>query len=87
MYRYFTVRWEKGKPWEGIAGKFGVKGKFSTSGAKDAAYAIYSALSDESSSAYRRIREGHDSIPISAQASEEEAHSLQDSESEAVAVG
>jgi hypothetical protein len=26
-----------------IAGKFGMKGKFSTSGAKDAAYGIYSA--------------------------------------------
>jgi DNA sulfur modification protein DndB len=82
-----TVRWEKGKAWEGIAGKFGVKGKFSTSGAKDAAYAIYSALSDESSSAYRRIREGHESIPTPAQASEEEAHSFQESESEAVVVG
>ncbi len=82
-----TVRWEKGKPWEGIAGKFGVKGKFSTSGAKDAAYAIYSGLSDESSSAYRRIRETVASIPTAEDAAEDESHSLQESELEPVVAG
>ena len=52
------VNWEKGKHWEGIAGKFGMKGRFSTSGAKDAAYAIYSALNDETSSGFKVIRNG-----------------------------
>jgi DGQHR domain-containing protein len=52
------VNWEKAKHWEGIAGKFGMKGKFSTSGAKDAAYAIYSALNDETSSGFKVIRNG-----------------------------
>lgn len=50
------VRWEKGKQWEGIAGKFTPKGNFSTSGAKDAAYGIYSALTDENSPGYDRVR-------------------------------
>ena len=54
-----NVNWEKGKHWEGIAGKFGMKGKFSTSGAKDAAYAIYSALNDETASGFKVIRNGN----------------------------
>lgn len=70
-----TVRWEKGKAWEGIAGKFTPKGKFSTSGAKDAAYAIYSALSDQSSSGYGRIREVDTRIPTAAKVSESAASS------------
>ncbi len=56
------VRWEKGKHWEGIAGKFTPKGNFSTSGAKDAAYGIYSALTDENSSGYNRVRGKDDGV-------------------------
>jgi DNA sulfur modification protein DndB len=50
------VCWDKGEVWNGIAGKFTAKGKFSTSGAKDAAYAVYSALVDENSPGYSQIR-------------------------------
>jgi DNA sulfur modification protein DndB len=50
------VCWDKGETWNGIAGKFSAKGKFSTSGAKDAAYAVYSALVDENSTSYKQIR-------------------------------
>jgi DNA sulfur modification protein DndB len=73
-----AVRWEKGKAWEGIAGKFGLKGKFSTSGAKDAAYGVYSALTDDKSSGYQRVRGKN------ASGEEKEAkNSQQDSEEEA----
>jgi hypothetical protein len=51
-----TVNWERGKAWEGIAGKFTPKGSFAVGGAKETAYAVYSALSDPSSSGYSRIR-------------------------------
>jgi DNA sulfur modification protein DndB len=80
------IRWDKGKRWEGIAGKFGVKGKFSTSGAKDAAYAIYSALSDPSSAAYRQIREIDPVVSTAPDASREETDSLQEKELEPVGV-
>jgi DNA sulfur modification protein DndB len=50
------VNWERGKLWEGIAGKFTPKGVFSVGGAKENAYAVYSALSDPSSSGYPRVR-------------------------------
>ncbi|GIK98084.1 MAG: hypothetical protein BroJett029_22930 [Alphaproteobacteria bacterium] len=50
------VNWERGKPWEGIAGKFTPKGAFSVGGAKENAYAVYSALTDSSTDGYRRIR-------------------------------
>lgn len=66
------VRWEKGKPWEGIAGKFTMKGKFSTSGAKDAAYGIYSALTDENSPGYNRVRGNEERIQPGAPKSTEE---------------
>jgi DNA sulfur modification protein DndB len=56
VQRLRGVRWDKGKHWEGIAGKFTPKGNFSTSGAKDAAYGIYSALTEEDSPGYHRIR-------------------------------
>lgn len=52
------VRWERGKEWEGIAGKFTPKGAFTVGGAKETAYAVYSALSDPASSGYGRIRIG-----------------------------
>lgn len=51
-----SIRWERGKDWEGIAGKFTPKGAFAVGGAKETAYAVYSALSDPSSSGYGRIR-------------------------------
>lgn len=51
-----TVNWERAKAWEGIAGKFTPKGSFAIGGAKETAYAVYSALSDQSSSGYSRIR-------------------------------
>jgi DNA sulfur modification protein DndB len=51
-----SVNWEKGKAWEGIAGKFTPKGSFAVGGAKETAYAVYSALSDPSSSGYSRVR-------------------------------
>ncbi len=54
--RLRSVCWEKGKRWEGIAGRFGAKGNFSTSGAKDASYAVYTALNDETSPDYQKIR-------------------------------
>jgi DGQHR domain-containing protein len=51
-----SVNWERGKAWEGIAGKFTPKGTFAVGGAKETAYAVYSALSDSTSSGYSRIR-------------------------------
>jgi DGQHR domain-containing protein len=51
-----SVNWERGKAWEGIAGKFTPKGTFAVGGAKETAYAVYSALSDPTSSGYSRIR-------------------------------
>jgi DNA sulfur modification protein DndB len=50
------VRWDKGKTWEGIAGKFTPKGNFSIAGAKDTSYAVYAALTDATSEGYSRIR-------------------------------
>lgn len=51
-----AINWERGKHWEGIAGKFTPKGAFAVGGAKETAYAVYSALSDSASSGYGRIR-------------------------------
>lgn len=50
------VRWEKGKHWEGIAGKFTPKGEFSVGGPKETAYAIYTALKDPMSPGFGNIR-------------------------------
>jgi len=50
------IRWDKGKTWEGIAGKFTPKGNFSIAGAKDTSYAVYAALTDATSDGYTRIR-------------------------------
>ena len=50
------VNWQRGKCWEGIAGKFTPKGAFSVGGSKETAYAVYEALADRESEAYRRIR-------------------------------
>ncbi len=58
------VDWERGKHWEGIAGKFTPKGAFAVGGAKENAYAVYSALSDGSDKGFRAIRS---SVPEAAQ--------------------
>lgn len=50
------VDWSRGKHWEGIAGKYTPKGTFSIGGSKETAYAIYGALSDETSQAFQQIR-------------------------------
>jgi DNA sulfur modification protein DndB len=51
-----TVHWAKGSAWEGVAGKFTPRGRFSVGGTKETAYAVYSALSDRNDPAYARIR-------------------------------
>ncbi len=51
------VNWEKGQHWEGIAGKFTPKGKFSLGGPKETAYAIYAAIGDGTTDAYRKVRD------------------------------
>src|SRR5262249_6989003 len=38
-----AVNWMRGKPWEGIAGKFTPKGTFSLGGPKETAHAIFAA--------------------------------------------
>lgn len=56
IQRLMPVDWQRGKHWEGIAGKFTPKGIFSVGGSKETAYAVYSALNDPNSVGYRRIR-------------------------------
>jgi DNA sulfur modification protein DndB len=51
-----AVDWSRGKHWEGIAGKFTPKGAFSIGGSKETAYAIYGALTDDTSAAFARVR-------------------------------
>jgi hypothetical protein len=43
LVRVRGVRWDKGRQWEGIAGKCTPKGTFSVGGTKETAYAIYTA--------------------------------------------
>ena len=50
------VDWTRGRHWEGIAGKYTPKGKFSIGGSKETAYAVYEALNDPNSAAYRKVR-------------------------------
>lgn len=50
------VNWERGRRWEGIAGKFTPKGAFSIGGAKETAYAVYSALSDPADLGFKTVR-------------------------------
>lgn len=52
-----SVIWERGKRWEGIAGKFTPKGAFSVGGAKETAYAVYSALIDPTDLGFSRVRD------------------------------
>lgn len=54
--RLREVDWRRGKQWEGIAGKFTPKGAFSIGGSKETAYAIYGALTDDTSPAYAQVR-------------------------------
>lgn len=51
-----AVNWSRDKTWEGIAGKFTPKGTFSIGGAKETAYAVFAALTDENSSSYKKVR-------------------------------
>jgi hypothetical protein len=51
-----TVNWSRDKTWEGIAGKFTPKGTFSIGGAKETAYAVFAALTDENASSYKKVR-------------------------------
>jgi hypothetical protein len=50
------VKWDRSKRWEGIAGKFTPKGVFTAGGAKETAYAVYSALTDGNDPAFKRVR-------------------------------
>jgi DGQHR domain-containing protein len=52
-----NVKWERSKRWEGIAGKFTPKGAFAVGGAKETAYAVYSALTDPNDPGYHTIRD------------------------------
>jgi DNA sulfur modification protein DndB len=54
--RLRQVDWRRGKHWEGIAGKFTPKGTFSIGGSKETAYAIYGALTDDTSPAFMQVR-------------------------------
>ena len=56
IQRLREVDWSRSKHWEGIAGKFTPKGTFSIGGSKETAYAIYGALSDDTSPAYQQVR-------------------------------
>jgi DGQHR domain-containing protein len=51
-----TINWMRGKAWEGIAGKFTPKGKFSLGGPKETAHAIFAALTNPASEGYARVR-------------------------------
>jgi hypothetical protein len=54
--KLLSVRWDKSKAWEGIAGKFSAKGKFSIGGSKETAYAVYGALTDSTTEGFAKIR-------------------------------
>jgi len=51
-----SVCWERSASWAGIAGKMNPKGVLSVGGAKENAYAVYSALNDPTSSGYKAVR-------------------------------
>ena len=51
-----AVDWRRDRHWEGIAGKFTPKGVFSVGGSKETAYAVYEALTDDTSPGYAGIR-------------------------------
>lgn len=51
-----SVNWERNGNWAGIAGKLNPKGVLSVGGAKENAYAVYSALTDPNSAGGTAIR-------------------------------
>jgi DNA sulfur modification protein DndB len=61
-----TVDWARGKAWAGIAGKLSPKGVLSVGGAKENAYAVYSALADTAQAAYSTVRGTKQPEPIAA---------------------
>jgi DGQHR domain-containing protein len=54
--RLTAINWTKGQHWEGVAGKFTPKGKFSLGGPKETAYAVYAAINDSTSAGYGQVR-------------------------------
>ena len=56
--RLTLINWERGKTWEGIAGKYTPSGKFSLGGAKENGYAVYAALTDVTTPGYQQVRGG-----------------------------
>lgn len=50
-----TVHWDRGRRWDGIAGKMGSKG-LTVAGTKGVAHAVYHALTEENSDEYSRVR-------------------------------
>ena len=53
-----SVNWSRERHWEGIAGKFNLKGVLSIGGSKETAYAVYAALNDPTSAGYPQVRLG-----------------------------
>ena len=52
-----AVNWHRAANWDGIAGKMSVnRGVLSVGGAKETAYAVYSALTDSTSPGYNKVR-------------------------------
>lgn len=51
-----NVDWTRCGLWAGIAGKLSPKGVLSVGGAKENAYAVYSALADEAQPSYKKLR-------------------------------
>jgi DGQHR domain-containing protein len=51
-----NVNWARDKTWESIAGKFTPKGTFSIGGAKETAYAVFAALTDQTAKTYEQVR-------------------------------
>jgi DGQHR domain-containing protein len=50
------VDWSRSQAWSGIAGKMSAKGVLSVGGAKENAYAVYSALADAGQPSYKLVR-------------------------------
>ncbi|WP_160388794.1 DNA sulfur modification protein DndB [Pseudomonas sp. PB101] len=51
-----SIDWTRHARWAGIAGKLSPKNVLSVGGAKETAYAVYSALADDTNTAYKAIR-------------------------------
>lgn len=61
-----TVDWSRNSTWAGIAGKLSAKGVLSVGGAKENAYAVYSALADQAQPTYKKVRSGQLTFPEAA---------------------